>query len=69
MRRLADLLLRYKEYALTLLLISISLILISTSNNQQLRSFRTISVGIVASVQEAFSWVPNPFALESENHP
>lgn len=68
MRRLADLLLRYKEYALTLLLITISLILISASNNQQLRSFRTISVGIVASVQEAFSWIPNPFALESENH-
>jgi rod shape-determining protein MreC len=38
------------------------------SANPVLDHCAAISVGIVASVQEAFSWVPNPFALESENH-
>jgi rod shape-determining protein MreC len=68
MQRIAELLLRFKEYATALLLIIISLILISNSSNTRLRSFRTISVGIIASVQSALSWVPNPYALRSENH-
>jgi rod shape-determining protein MreC len=68
MQRFAELLLRYKEYATALVLIIISLVLISGSSSSKLRSFRTISVGVIASVQSALSWVPNPFALETENH-
>ncbi len=68
MRRIAELFLRYKEYVTALALIVISLLMISGSSNSQLRSFRTISVGVVASVQSALSWLPNPFALETENH-
>lgn len=68
MRRIAELFLRYKEYATELLLVIISLLMISSSSSTQLRSFRTISVGIVASVQQALSWLPNPYALETENH-
>jgi rod shape-determining protein MreC len=67
MYRIADLILRYKEYVTALVLIVISMIMIATSSNTQLRSFRTISVGIIASVQSAFSWVPNPYALQTEN--
>ncbi len=68
MRRIAELVLRYKEYVSALGLIIISLLLISASSSSQLRSFRTISVGVVASVQSALSWLPNPYALETENH-
>ena len=68
MRRIAELFLRYKEYVTALALIVISLLMISGSSNSQLRSFRTISVGVVAGVQSALSWLPNPFALETENH-
>lgn len=68
MQRIAELLLRYKEYAAALVLIIISLVLISGSSSSKLRSFRTISVGVIASVQSALSWVPNPYALETENH-
>jgi rod shape-determining protein MreC len=67
MYRIADLILRYKEYVTALVLIVIAMIMIATSSNTQLRSFRTISVGIIASVQSAFSWVPNPYALQTEN--
>jgi rod shape-determining protein MreC len=68
MRRLAELFLRYKEYAAALVLIIVSLLMISASSSTQLRSFRTISVGVVASVQSALSWLPNPYALQTENH-
>jgi len=67
MQRILDFVLRFKEYVATTLLTIISLVLISSSSNTQLRSFRTVSVGFVAGVQSAFSWVPNPFALKSEN--
>jgi len=68
MRRIADLLFRYKEYATAILLTIVSVILISSSSSSELRSFRTISVGVVASVQSALEWLPNPSALRSENH-
>lgn len=68
MRRIAELILRYKEYVTALGLIVLCLLLISASSSSQLRSFRTISVGVVASVQSALSWLPNPYALETENH-
>jgi rod shape-determining protein MreC len=68
MRRIAELFLRYKEYVAALVLIIASLLMISGSSSTQLRSFRTISVGVVASVQSALSWLPNPYALQTENH-
>lgn len=68
MWRIAELFLRYKEYTTAFVLIVVSLLLISGSSSSQLRSFRTISVGVVASVQSALSWLPNPYALETENH-
>ncbi len=67
MQRLAEILFQYKEYATAFALIIVSLVLISHSSSEQLRSFRTISVGMIASVQSAFSWIPNPYALKSEN--
>lgn len=68
MRRIAELFLRYKEYATAVGLIIVSLLMISGSSSNQLRSFRTISVGVVAGVQSALSWLPNPYALRTENH-
>jgi rod shape-determining protein MreC len=67
MYRIADLILRYKEYVAAVVLIIISMIMIAASSNEKLRSFRTISVGIIASVQSAFSWLPNPYAVQTEN--
>ncbi len=67
MYRIVDLILRYKEYAATILLTIVALLLISGDDDNRIRSFRTISVGIIASVQSAFDWVPNPWSLETEN--
>lgn len=68
MQRIDDLLRRYKEYATVIALTIVSVIMISASSSTELRSFRTISVGVVASVQAALQWLPNPSALRSENH-
>lgn len=67
MYRIVELIVRYKEYAATIFLTIISLLMISAGDNSRIRSFRTISVGIIASVQSAFDWVPNPWSLETEN--
>ncbi len=67
MYRIVELIVRYKEYAATIFLTIIALLMISAGDNSRIRSFRTISVGIIASVQSAFDWVPNPWALETEN--
>ena len=67
MYRIVELIVRYKEYAATIFLTLIALLMISAGDNSRIRSFRTISVGIIASVQSAFDWVPNPWSLETEN--
>lgn len=67
MYRLVELIVRYKEYAATILLTIISLLFISGEDDEKIRSFRSISVGIIASVQSAVDWIPNPWDLQSEN--
>ncbi len=67
MYRIVELIVRYKEYAATMFLTIISLLFIAGSDDSRIRNFRTISVGIIASVQSAFDWVPNPWDLETEN--
>lgn len=48
-------------------LVIISLSLISMGNISEIGGFRTVMIGAVGWMQELFSWVPNPGALESEN--
>lgn len=67
MYRIVELIVRYKEYAATIVLTIVALLFISSGNDQRIRSFRTISVGIIASVESAFDWIPNPWKLEAEN--
>lgn len=67
LQRLIDLIVKYKEYTSTIILTIISFVLISRSTNDETRFFRTVSVGVIAFVQNAFDWIPNPYALQSEN--
>lgn len=67
MYRIVELIVRYKEYAATMFLTIVSLLFIAGSDDSRIRNFRTISVGIIASVQSGFDWVPNPWDLETEN--
>lgn len=67
MYRIFELLVRYREYAATIALTLLCLLMISASEDRRIRNFRTLSVGILASVQSAFDWIPNPWELETEN--
>lgn len=67
LQRIVDLLVKYKEYSTAIVLAIISLLLISSSSSQETRPFRTVAVGVVAGVQNAFDWIPNPYALQAEN--
>ncbi len=67
MQRLIELIVRFKEMITFAALIIISLSLISMGNVSQIGGFRTVVIGATGWLQELFSWVPNPGALESEN--
>ena len=58
---------KYKEIITFTLLIIISLSLISTGDVSKIGGFRTVLVGTYGQLQNAFSWLPNPGALQSEN--
>lgn len=67
MARIGALISRFKEIIVFTLLVIISLILISNGNISQMGGFRTIVIGGIGWFERAFSWIPNPGALQSEN--
>ena len=67
MQRLIELVVRFKELITFTALIIISLSLISMDDASKIGGFRTVVIGATGWLQELFSWVPNPGALESEN--
>ncbi len=67
MQRLLEILIVFKEYVVFALLVVVSLFLLSTNDNPQMRAIRAITVGGVGLFQELLSVVPNVFELKSEN--
>ncbi len=66
-QRFLQILVRSKEFIAFVILCIISLTLISTGNVSKIGGFRTIVIASTGWLQEAFSWIPNPGALQSEN--
>jgi rod shape-determining protein MreC len=64
---IGNFLLRIKEYLILTLLIVISLILIFSNDNSQVRFFRAIAVGFIGTIQSTLSAVPNVFEIQKEN--
>lgn len=67
MQRLVNILLLFKEYFVLAFLIILSLILLSSNDNIQIRAIRSYTVGFIGSFQDALSIVPNVFELKREN--
>ena len=67
MQRLVNIILLFKEYFVVALLIVVSLILLSSNDNTQIRAIRSYTVGFVGLFQDALSIVPNVFGLKHEN--
>ena len=56
-----------KEYLILSLLVVISLILIFSNDNSQVRFLRGVAVGFIGMIQSGVSAVPNVFEIEKEN--
>ncbi len=67
MKTIGLFLLSIKEYLILSLLIIISLILIFSNDNSQIRFLRAVAVGFVGAVQSGVSAVPNVFEIQKEN--
>ncbi len=58
---------KYRVFITFTLLVIISFFLISTGDVSKIGGFRTFLIGTYGQMQKAFSWIPNPGALQSEN--
>jgi rod shape-determining protein MreC len=67
MQRFLRIIKDFKEYFTFAGLVILSLILISIGDITKLSGFRTIVIGSVGWMQEAFAWIPNTGALQTEN--
>lgn len=67
MQRFIEFVVRFREHIVAVLLAIISLSLMSYGNVTQLGGFRALVIGGLGMAQEAFSWIPNPIALQKEN--
>ena len=67
MKTLGLFLLRIKDYLILSLIIVISLILLFSNDNSQVRFLRAVGVGFVGAIQSGFSAVPNVFEIQKEN--
>lgn len=67
MKAIGLFLLRIKDYLIFSFLLVISLILIFSNDNTQIRFLRAVAVGFIGTIQSGVSAVPNVFEIESEN--
>ncbi|MBS1518764.1 MAG: rod shape-determining protein MreC [Bacteroidetes bacterium] len=67
MKTIGLFLLSIKEYLIFSFFIVISLILIFSNDNSQVRFFRAIAVGFIGTIQSGVSAVPNVFEIQKEN--
>jgi rod shape-determining protein MreC len=67
MRRLANIILAFREYLVFVLLIVVSLVFLASNDNKQIRFIRSYAVGLVGLMQDAISIIPNVMELKREN--
>lgn len=67
MHRIINFILKYKDYLSFATLIIISILLITAGGTSRIGAFRTLVIGGVGWLQDIFSFIPDPGALESEN--
>lgn len=67
MKKIGLFLFQTKEYLILTLAIIISLILIFSNDNSQIKFFRGIAIGSFGTLQSGFSAIPNVFEIQKEN--
>jgi len=67
MRRLYDRVVHFKEYLLLALFLALCFILLAQKDTSQIRAIRVLTIGSLASMQDALGFIPNIFDLKREN--
>lgn len=67
MRKFGLFLLQIKEYLILSFLVVISLVLIFSNDNSQIRFFRAVAITTLGTFQSGISVIPNVFEIENEN--
>ncbi|KXK04548.1 MAG: rod shape-determining protein MreC [Ignavibacteriaceae bacterium] len=67
MKFFGEILFSIKEYLVLTLLVIVSLVLLFSNDNSQIRFIRALTIGTFGTIQSGFNVIPNVFDLESEN--
>ncbi len=67
MQRLFNIFVLFKEYVIFVILLIVSLILLGTNDNAQIRAIRSYTIGFVGIFQQGLSSIPNFVELKREN--
>jgi len=67
MQRLFNIFVLFKEYVIFVVLLIVSLILLGTNDNTQIRAIRSYTIGFVGIFQQGLSSIPNFVELKREN--
>lgn len=67
MQRFFEFIVRFKEYITLVILVVMCFSFMSFGNVAKLGGFRSVVIAGIGMIQNAFSWLPNPVALRSEN--
>jgi rod shape-determining protein MreC len=67
MRSILDTIVFYKEYAVLILCVIVSILLLALNENPQIRSIRSMTIASAGFLQDAFAFIPDYLDLRDEN--
>ncbi len=66
--RVYNLIKDFKEYGVLALCLMLSFVLLARNDSRQIRAIRSVTIGTIAFIQDAFGYIPNYFNLGEQNH-
>jgi rod shape-determining protein MreC len=67
LKRVYDIILDFKEYGALAFYLVIGILLLAHNDGRQIRAIRSVTVGSIAFLQDAFGFIPNYFDLREQN--
>lgn len=58
----------FRAYLIFALFVTLSVALMTQNNNKQIRALQSFAIAFIGYTQDAFSFLPNPFALERQRN-
>ncbi len=67
LKRVYDIVLDFKEYGALAFYLVVAIVLLAHNDTRQIRAIRSVTVGSIAFLQDAFGFIPNYFYLREQN--